>query len=195
MCNHIERDLLAAARRAQQPAHRRINSIISHAIAVATCGVIVSACSGKPNIDLSALKSAAPTEQVSIESSPPGADARTPAGATCRTPCTLGVPMSDSSITVALNGYTPQTVPVQLDRPADARPEEFTQQAHLTPNPVFVELQAAPPSQVKKPAPKKPKVVAHVKPAAERSAQTTSTASPAPEGAAMAPPPWPAPPR
>jgi hypothetical protein len=194
MCNRIEPDLPPAVRPAAHPARRRINTIISHAVAVATCGAIVSACSWKPNIDLSALKSAPPTEQVSIESDPPGADARTATGSTCRTPCSLGLPMNDGSITVALNGYTPETVPVQLDRPIDNRPEEFTQPPHLTPNPVFVELQPAPPPTVKKPAPKKPKVVARAKPPAEQAPPaTTSTVSPAPAGAAMAPPPWPTP--
>jgi hypothetical protein len=167
--------------------------IMKHAVAVAVCGAIVSACSGKPGMDLSALKSAPPAEQVSVESDPPGADARTATGATCRTPCTLGLPMNDSSVTVALNGYTPQTVPVQVDRPGETRPEEFSQQPHLTPNPVVVELQPAPPSAVKKPAPKKPKVAARAKPAHEQSATNTSTLSPAPAGAAMAPPTWPTP--
>jgi hypothetical protein len=191
MYNRLEPDLLAIARRAGQPARRRVNSILTHAAAVGACGAIVSACSWMPSVDLSAFKSAPPTEQVSVESDPPGADARTATGATCRTPCTLGLPMSDGSITVALNGYAQQTVPVQLERPTDTRPDPFPPQPHLTPNPVFVELQPAPPQSVKKPAAKKPKVVARAKPTVEQSATTTSTISPAPAGAAMAPPPWP----
>jgi hypothetical protein len=190
MCNRIEPNLLATVRRSEHSVGRRINTIVSHAVAVVACGAIVSACSGMPSVNLSAFKSAPPTEQVSIESDPPGADARTATGASCRTPCTLGLPMNDGSITVALDGYTPETVPVQLQKPADTRPDAFTPQPHLTPNPVVVELQPMPPP-VKKPAPKKPKVVARAKPAAEQSATTTSTVSPAPAGAAMAPPPWP----
>jgi hypothetical protein len=193
MCNRIERDLLATARRARHVARRRINTIVNHAVAVVGCGAIVSACSGMPSINLSAFKSSPPTEQVSIESDPPGADARTATGVSCRTPCTLGLPMSDGSITVALDGYTAQTVPVQLEKPADTRPDTFTPQPHLTPNPVVVELQPAPPPPVKKPVAKKPKVVARAKPAAEQAPTTTSTLSPAPAGAAMAPPPWPTP--
>ena len=162
---------------------------MSHVAAIAAFGTIVSACSGVPNLNLAAFNAGAPTEQVSIESSPPGADARTAAGASCRTPCTLGVPMNDGSITVALDGYTPQTVPVQLEKPTDTRPDAFTSQSHLAPNPVVVELQPTPPP-VKKPA-KKPKVLARAKPAADQSVTTTSTASPAPAGASMAPPPWP----
>lgn len=191
MCNRIELDLLASARPAGHPARRRINTIMSHAAAIAACGTIVSACSAVPNLNLAAFNSGPPTEQVSIESSPPGADARTAAGASCRTPCTLGVPMNDGSITVALDGYAPQTIPVQLEKPAETRPDAFTPQAHLAPNPVVVELQPTPPA-VKKPA-KKPKVLARAKPAAEQTVTTTSTVSPAPTGASMAPPPWPTP--
>jgi hypothetical protein len=165
--------------------------IMSHAIAVAACGAIVSACSGVPGLNLSAFKSGPQTEQVSIESTPPGADARTASGVSCRTPCALGLPMNDGSITVALDGYTPQTVAVQLEKPSDTRPDAFSAQPHLTPNPVVVELEPTPPP-VKKPAAKKPKVVARAKPAADQPV-TTSTVSPAPAGAAMAPPPWPTP--
>lgn len=191
MCNRIEPDLLATVRRAGHPARRRINMFMSHAAAVAACCAIVSACSGVPSLNLVAFNSGPQTEQVSIESTPPGADARTAAGASCRTPCTLGVPMNDGSITVALDGYAPQTVPVQLEKPSDTRPDAFTPQPHLTPNPIVVELQPTPPP-VKKPA-KKPKVLARAKPAADQSVTTTSTVSPAPTGAAMAPPPWPTP--
>jgi hypothetical protein len=192
MCNRIEPDLLATARRAAHPARPGINTIMSHAVAVAACGAIVSACSGVPGLNFSAFKSGPPTEQVSIETTPPGADARTASGASCRTPCTLGLPMNDGSITVALDGYTPQTVPVQLEKPSDTRPDAFTTQPHLTPNPVVVELEPTPPP-VKKPVAKKPKVVARAKPPADQPVTTTSTVSPAPAGATMAPPPWPTP--
>jgi hypothetical protein len=200
MCNRIEPDLLATARRAAHPALPGINKIMCHAVALAACGAIVSACSGVPGLNLSAFKSSPPTEQVSIESTPPGADARTASGASCRTPCTLGLPMSDGSITVALDGYTPQTIPIQLEKPSDTRPDVFTAQPHLTPNPLVVELEPTPPPE-KKPAAKKPKVVARAKPPANQSATstptqpvtTTSTVSPAPAGASMAPPPWPMP--
>jgi hypothetical protein len=192
MCNRIDSDLLATARRAGHPARRGIHTIMSYAVAVAVCGTIVSACSGVPSLNLPAFKSGPPTEQVSVESTPPGADARTTSGASCRTPCTLGLPMSDGSITVALDGYTSQTVPVQLEKPSDTRPDVFTAQPHLTPNPVVVELDPVPPP-VKKPAAKKPKVVARAKPPADQPVTTTSTVTPAPAGAAMAPPPWPTP--
>jgi hypothetical protein len=180
----------------RHPARQRIDTMMSRIIALAACGVFVSACSGMPSFNLSALQPAPPTEAVQIESEPPGADARTASGATCRTPCTLGLPMTEGTITVALNGYTTQTVPVQVERPIGVRPEEFgAPSPHLKPNPIFVELEPTPPP-AKKPVPKKPKVAARTKPAAEQSATTAATApslSPAPAGATMGPPPWPTP--
>ena len=147
-----------------------------------------------PSLDMSAFKPAPPTEQVRIESEPPGADARTVTGATCRTPCTLGLPMNDGTITVALNGYVAQTVPVQLEKPAEVRSEEFSSSSpHLNPNPIFVELQPNPPPPpvAKKPAPKKPKVAAiHPKPATAQADPAPSPAPPPPSGMATGPA-WP----
>ena len=167
--------------------------MMSRIFALTACGVFVSACSGTPSFNLSAFQPTPPTEAVRIESAPPGADARTASGATCRTTCTLDLPMSDGTITGALNGYTPQTVPLQLERPTGVRPDDYgAPSPHLTPNSLFVNLEPTPPP-AKKP---KPKVVARAKPAAEQSAATAATAStlsPAPPDAAMAPPPWPTP--
>jgi hypothetical protein len=132
------------------------------------------------------LKPAAATDNVRIESDPPGADARTAAGATCRTPCTLGVPLSDGNITVALNGYVPQTVPVQLASTTGGHIDDFgaSNYPHVTPNPVFVELEPSPPVVVPdKPVKKKPPhVAAKKKPAVAQSSQgvqTTGSTTPA----------------
>jgi hypothetical protein len=148
-------------------------------IAAAACGQLLSGCSTIPGLDLSALKPAPAVEQVRIESDPPGADAKTAAGATCRTPCTLGLPVSDAaSITVALNGYLPQTVPVQVDKPTDGRGDEFgAPTAHLSPNPIVVQLEPNPPPQAQaKPAPKK-RIVAHLKPPANTTTGSVQTSS------------------
>ncbi len=50
---------------------------------------------------------------LTIESDPPGADAKTSIGPSCRTPCMIPVP-ADREFTVnySLNGYLPQIVPV-----------------------------------------------------------------------------------
>ena len=105
---------------------------------------------------------------LTIESDPPGADASTSLGPSCRTPCMIPVP-ADRSFTVSysLNGYLPQAIQVgprgaeaAVDvagapsrRYAAAMPE-------LTPNPVYAQLQPAPPPapsrKGKGRAPKKP---------------------------------------
>src|SRR5262249_47436743 len=130
---------------------------------------------------------------------PPGAEVRTTGGTTCRTPCTLGVPMSNGAVTVAMNGYTPQTVPVQVVTATDGgRTDEFSAPSSpLTPDPGYVELQGTPPPRpvAKKPAPaKKPRVAAAVKPkpttAQVAPTATGSTSSQTPT-TSMAP--WPAP--
>jgi PEGA domain-containing protein len=175
-------------------------AIISRGAAVAACGLFVSACSSwlpsMPSIDMSAFKSGPPTEQISFESEPPGAEVRTAAGTTCRTPCALGVPMSNGSVTVAMNGYMPQTVPVQVVTPNEGgRTDEFgAPSSHLAPNPVYVELQANPPPPpvAKKPAPAKKPRVAAIKPK-----PTTAQVMPATTGSTAPPPttsmaPWPA---
>ena len=83
-----------------------------------------------PSLDF--LKSSPQTEALAIESEPPGAEAKASTGQSCRTPCQLTVqPGGELSVTLALNGYQPQTVSV--------REAEGT--SKLAPNPVYVELQ------------------------------------------------------
>src|SRR5260370_12975434 len=61
---------------------------------------------------------------VAVESDPPGAEARaSTGGAACRTPCRLNVAADGPfTVTVALNGYVPQSVPVRLMQPQAPRP-------------------------------------------------------------------------
>ena len=93
-----------------------------------------------PSFDF--FKSTPSTEVLRIESEPPGADARTSQGQTCRTPCELTVPTdSELAVTVQMTGYQPQTMPVRADGKG------------LQPNPVYVELQPAAPVKPVKPAP------------------------------------------
>jgi hypothetical protein len=97
-----------------------------------------------PSFDF--LKSTPSTEVLRIESEPPGADARTSQGQTCRTPCELTVPTDgELAVTVQMTGYQPQTLPV--------RPEGRGGDNRLQPNPVYVELQPAAPVKPAKPAP------------------------------------------
>jgi len=154
---------------------------MSRVIAVVTCGLTLAACSASlPS--LSFLKSSPSTEALRIESEPPGAEAKTSLGQSCRTPCELVVQAADEfSLTLALNGYQPQTVSVRKDTADSSR---------LAPNPVYVELQPVPATPAKKPvAPKKkPAVAAQPAPAQSASAQPAQPPAPA-----VAAPPTPAP--
>jgi hypothetical protein len=143
---------------------------MSRAIAVMAGGLSLAACSfATPSMDFFSSKPA--TASLSIESTPPGADARLSTGGTCRTPCSVTVPLaSEFSVTVALNGYTPETGRCARSRPRPAR--AVRRAALLDPNPLFVEL------KLNAPPPKAP-------PAKKKRKRPIQPAAPAPE----APPP------
>src|SRR5262245_16395326 len=115
---------------------------MSRAIAVMAfgfmpCGFMLTACSTTmPSLDF--MKSAQQAESLAIESEPPGAEAKTSLGQSCRTPCQLSIqPGSEFSVTLALSGYQPQTVSVRPEA------EGATAAApRLAPNPVHMDLQA-----------------------------------------------------
>jgi hypothetical protein len=110
------------------------------------------------------LKPASQAEALRIESEPAGAEAKASSGQSCHTPCELSVASaSELSITVALNGYQPQTVSVRPEAPT-AGTLGITGSPRLAPNPIHVELQPAP--APKKPAAKKKKPVTAARPAA-----------------------------
>jgi hypothetical protein len=147
---------------------------------------------------LSFLSSSPPTESLRLESDPPGAEVKTSSGQTCRTPCELSVKVApELSATFALNGYQPQTVSVRSDAGSK-----------LAPNPVYVELRAAPAAPpAKKRVKKKPPppageaaranspVASAAPPAPPPMSSAAPAASPAPEAAASATNyPWPEPP-
>jgi hypothetical protein len=107
---------------------------------------------------------------LTIESDPPGADASTSLGPACRTPCMIPVPADRGfSVSYSLNGYVPQTIQVTprtvTDNVVDmagGSSDTFgtTMQVEVTPNPVYAQLQPAPPPgpsrKGKGRAPKKP---------------------------------------
>ena len=132
---------------------------MSRVIAVVACGFTLAACTASlPSLDL--FRSSPPSEALRIESEPPGAEARTSQGQTCRTPCELTVTgVGDVSVTVALGGYQPQTVSLRSER---------SESPKLSPNPLYVELQLVPPAPGKKrpPARKKKPATAAAQPAA-----------------------------
>ncbi len=111
-----------------------------------------------PSFDL--FRSGPPTEVLRIESEPPGADARTAEGQSCRTPCELTVPATgEVAISFALQGYNPQTINVRAEAPAAASYAEASSPTRMQPNPVYAELTpSVPPRQKKRSAPPKKKV-------------------------------------
>jgi hypothetical protein len=142
----------------------------------------------KPNWNLDAFKPAPMLDTVRFESEPPGAEAKTSNGQSCRTPCALALPVgAPLTVTFSLNGY----------QPSSERIEPITtlgSPTALQPNPVTAELTPAPPSKpaVKKPPARKTsaaKPAARANPAAATaSAPPPMSASPAPQ---QAPAPWP----
>jgi hypothetical protein len=149
-------------------------------------GLLLTACaSSTPNwFNLDALKPAPLTDTVQFESEPPGADAKTSTGQTCRTPCSLTLNTdAPFSVTFTLNGYLPESEQVEVISDGGS--------TKLRPNPVMVELSAAPPVP-KKPAPRK-KPAAKPKPKPKPAAAAKPAGQPATTAAAPAAAPWPAP--
>jgi hypothetical protein len=128
-------------------------------IAIAVAGLSLAGCS---SFSTDYFKSTPPTMQVQIESNPPGADARTSLGQSCKTPCSVTLPVPDGggfTVSYAMPKFQPANVPVQVVKvPGDL----FTSgTAKTDPNPVVAELQPAgpPPKAARKMMrPKKPKV-------------------------------------
>jgi len=145
---------------------------MSRLIAVVAWGLMLAACSATmSNLNLDFMKSSPQAETLTIESEPPGAEAKTSLGQSCLTPCQLSVqPGSEFSVTLALRGYQQQTVSVRPEA------EGATAPPRLRPNPVHVDLQAVTP---KKPIAKKKKPVATPRPApAVAPAHSASEAAP-----------------
>jgi len=124
--------------------------MIHRFLAVIGSAAALAACSS----DMAGFKSGPFMDTISLESEPPGADAKASNGQTCRTPCSLALPTDASmSITFTLNGYQPETEKLEAITSTGEPPR-------LRPNPVVVELSPAAPSSAKKksnkPVAKKP---------------------------------------
>jgi len=165
-----------------------VGSDMTRVIAAIACGFTVAACSAStpslnffsssPSTETTGTVSVR-TEAVRFESKPPGAEVKTSAG-TCRTPCELSVQVEpEISATFTHDGYQPQTISVRQEGNSPK----------LTPNPVFVELRAAPAGAGKKHLKKKPPAVA------ARTNSPVASAAPAtpPAASAAAPASSPAP--
>lgn len=151
-------------------------------------GLVLAGCSGTSSSLPSWLQTTPPpppTQSLQFDSQPPGADVRTADGQTCKTPCTLAVPVQTQTVSFGMNGFVPQSVPVQV-APGSDPPQ-------LQPNPVLASLQALP-KPAAKPKPHKPKPKVAAKPSVS---PTPSIAAPEPTSAApqdnVFPPPPPMP--
>jgi len=155
----------------------------------------LAACSSSPDwmktpdwMSVDSLKPAPAMDTVRFESEPPGAEAKTSNGQSCRTPCALALPVNSRlTVTFTLNGYLPESETIEPITVIGSPPQ-------LQPNPVTAELSPAPPGSqkpVKKPEPAPPKKKAAKQ--AAKPAKPPAAAQPAATTAAPSqqPAPWP----
>ena len=169
-------------------------SDMSRVIAVIACGFTMAACSAStPTPSMETTGTVSVRTDVRFESKPPGAEVKI-SGMTCRTPCELSVQVEpEISATFTHDGYQPQTISVRQEGNSPK----------LTPNPVFVELRAAPAAGKKHLKKKTPAVAAQANsPVASAAPATPPVASAAAPASSPAPDatlstaiyPWPKPP-
>lgn len=130
-------------------------------IAIAAAGISLAGCSSFSTDSWNYFKSTPPTVQVQLESTPPGADARLSIGPGCKTPCSVSVtpPETGFTVTYAMQGLQPATVPVQVTKTEGSLFSSGT--VKVDPNPVVAELRpAAPPPKAKPMRPKRKKPAA-----------------------------------
>ena len=162
-------------------------------IAIVGGALALAACSSTPEwMSLDGLKPGPSVDTVRFESEPPGAEAKTSNGQTCRTPCALALPTeAPLTVTFSLTGYLPESETIEPVAQTGNPPS-------LRPNPVQVELTAAPPQpkSAAKPARKPAAKPAARKPAAKpAAARPQQSSAPAPAATPQAAAPWPAPPK
>jgi hypothetical protein len=140
---------------------RQGSSFAARIVGVVATGFALAACSfSMPSMDFFSSKPT--TASLSIESNPPGADAKLSTGATCKTPCSLTVSLaSEFTVAVALNGYGTETRTVKPVAPEGS--SSGTAASLLDPNPLFVELK--PPAPPKGPPKKRRRPIQSASPA------------------------------
>ena len=130
-------------------------TVMRRVIVIALSGAALAGCS---SFSLDSFKPAPQVVQIQLESVPSGAEARTSAGQTCKTPCSISVPATDAgfSVTFGLPKFHPETVPVQvINIPGELGSPDILK---AEPNPVVVQLRpAGPPPKAVRAKPKKPK--------------------------------------
>ncbi len=151
-------------------------------IAIAATALSLAGCS---SFSTDYFKPTPAIMQLQLESTPPGAEARTSLGPSCKTPCSVSVtvPEGGFSVSYTLNQFQPVTVPVQVS----GSPGSFLTPGttRIDPNPVIAQLQpVVPPKPVRQSMrpkkPKKPKNTAAAPPAAESAFPDPRQAAPPP---------------
>jgi hypothetical protein len=130
-------------------------------IVISLAGIALSGCASFSVPGLGFLTPSPQMVTLQLESAPSGADARTSAGPSCRTPCSVSVPAAPLQVTYTLDRFQPVTVAVQpmeqtvVSQNVDAGGAATI--VELDPNPVFAQLApTAPPKRVvKRPPPKR----------------------------------------
>lgn len=158
---------------------------------IAAAGLTLAGCGSMSLPGTDWFRSAPPEAPLKLESSPPGADARTSLGPACKTPCVVNVPADKSfTVTFTLDKHQPQTIPVQVIQGTSEPSGEGTfsaQSVAFDPSPVYAELVPAKPTR---PAPAKKKAAPKPRPAAP----AASSGSPFPEPSGGGSPAFPPPP-
>jgi hypothetical protein len=119
-------------------------------IVIASAGLFLAACSNSGSMSnpfssfempKNPFSFEAAKDTINLESQPPGAEAKTSTGQTCRTPCALAVPSDKAfNVTFTLAGYQTAVEEVQLVSMGDGT-------SKLRPDPVLVELTPATPKK------------------------------------------------
>lgn len=169
----------------------RVDGKMMHRVLVIVGGALALAgCSTPDWMSFDTLRPGPSLDTVSLESEPPGAEAKASNGQTCRTPCALALPMDPGmTVTFTLNGYQPESERLDVIQATGEAPR-------LRPNPVVVELTpaTAAPKVSKKPPAKKPaakKSAARPAAPAAQQAQPAQPAQPMTASPAQSTSPWP----
>jgi hypothetical protein len=134
-------------------------SIMRRAFAMAAAAISLAGCSSFSSSSWNYFKSDPTPIQVQLESTPPGADARTSLGPGCKTPCSVSVTPPDGSTSFLVNysmpGKQPAGVPVNIVKVDGGMFSSNTVKAE--PNPVVAELQPIGPPPKSPGTPMRPK--------------------------------------
>lgn len=165
---------------------------------VVVSGLLLAGCGSLDS--LPGLGGSAPTPiTLNLESDPPGADVTLSTGGTCRTPCALPIAAAaDVTATYTLANYLPRSLTAKVVAAEKNFVGMESSPARFEPNPLRAELQAEPPKQRRRPAPKRPQAAVKPStppPAAAPAAAAASAPAPAPPSSPSVAPaaPWPAP--